>query len=83
LAPHDHQLVDARGGAPDLAGTSEELTDVRTGIGKGQGSEGFGVGVEADEGVAAEIAQPDVVAFVDINGGNTAVVMGDNHLFRC
>lgn len=64
----DEEFVGGGGGGPDLAGAAEDLAEVRVGAGQGKGGKGFGGWVEADEGVGAEIGEPDDVLVVDVDG---------------
>src|SRR5688572_14473659 len=64
---HDDELVEAGLGAPQLAGPTEQLPDVRRGARKLHARESLAPRVEVDEAVRAEVAEPDGVALVDVD----------------
>src|SRR3970040_318331 len=64
----DDNLVSAGLGAPDLAWSAEELAHLGGGAGQREGIERLLVGLEADQGVCAEVGEPDNVTFIDVHG---------------
>lgn len=65
---HDDEFVLTGHRPPDFAGATEDLADVGVGLRVGEAGEFLGGRVEADEGVGAEVAQPDDVLVVDVDG---------------
>lgn len=67
-AADDDQLVGGGLCAPDLAGPAEALANVRGIVGQRERLELFGFGVETQHCVCAEVAHPDAILVVDVDG---------------
>src|SRR5258708_1159010 len=67
LRAQDKKLVRAGLRAPDLALATRELAHARVAVGERIGLECLGLGIEAEDGVRAPVADPDGVDLVDVD----------------
>src|SRR5262249_33535962 len=70
----DHEAIVARLRRPDLARSSQHLPDIRATLVAREHTKRLRRGLEPDDRVGAEVAEPDHVALVDVDGVGAGAV---------